>query len=732
MNNVRHQRLIQNLSDRKERFRMYKDGRKWVVAGVATLALGIGAVTNLNMTFAATPDDANPSAQQAQTPAPQPQPVPNSTVNQSTPGPKTTALQETSQKLSDAITEAKNDDVNVVTNTTTETVDPDHLTQATADITTKNAQQIQQLQDAKATQDANNADYDEEKAQYDQGAVDINPASQSGWTKDEVTKFLAGDSNLKGSVSPDEVIQASNNVKDAANVTLSGDSQYVKPTNSSLDNGNLPLWRYNNAFVNPADGHKVDVVESITNYTLFPDAAKPSIDGIMSSAFGFTPHNMESVSVKLQYFDAGTDNPVTLNALVGIGDIDGTQAAKFNNKTTSLLKGNELHKDNNLAYMSNNDADESPTDPNYQLWAYQTGVTETDYTFYNYDLAHTNRAPIQQIGGVPFTVSMPKAPVKKIEKASVDSTQLNVTTDNTIHYSGAGSDTPRDVSVPVTWVGTFADGKYSWTPDKTDLITATPIVAGYDAAPTAGWNLGVTSADPANQMVTVNYIKKSAQSVTLDIHYVDNSGNPVTLLRPETLIDVAGKTFVSVAPHINGYTLVNPKQQVVTGDYHGDKMVLTLVYKANPTHNETGNSVPTGTGTPIDTPTDTPTGTPAGITGNTPNEPNAGTVTNTTTPNITDETPQVPLANTFGKSSNRGGSPATGTLGTKRANRKNGVELTTTGFSTSSGGTRKGQQSDSNSLPQTGESSQSWISVFGLAMLSVLSGLLFVNRRQKN
>ena len=85
--------------------------------------------------------------------------------------------------------------------------------------------------------------------------------------------------------------------------------------------------------------------------------------------------------------------------------------------------------------------------------------------------------------------------------------------------------------------------------------------------------------------LTLRYEPKPVEAVastaTLTINYVDRSGDEIA---PATMQSgTQGEPFSINAPTIDGYRLVDAQKSVVNGTYHGNVMMLTLMYEPKPT-----------------------------------------------------------------------------------------------------------------------------------------------------
>ncbi|KRK33141.1 MucBP domain-containing protein [Loigolactobacillus bifermentans] len=114
----------------------------------------------------------------------------------------------------------------------------------------------------------------------------------------------------------------------------------------------------------------------------------------------------------------------------------------------------------------------------------------------------------------------------------------------------------------------------------TDFTVTAPTISGYTTQQRV-----VTGTYQGNAMtLTLHYQKdgvtpdESQTQTQLTVHYVDENGHPIAA--DTTQNGLVGTAFTITAPTINGYTLQNPAQATLTGQYQGNAMTLTLVYQA--------------------------------------------------------------------------------------------------------------------------------------------------------
>lgn len=503
----------------------------------------------------------------------------------------TDQLKTTSANLQTAVDTAETTGVVVTQNPTkTVTTTPDQLADTVSSVKADNDAQAQALTDATVKQAANQKDYDDAKEALAKDTLTIT-SDNAEWSDNEMVKLLAGNGDVMTiddkdiAVTDEEKIAASDEAKVISTITL--DKANAKLVNDwdmgqAMDETNMPSWTYENAFTDTKTGRKINVIETVTGFTPAKGTTSSGLVSIASDNIGFQPHNVDNVTATLKYVYADTGEDATIDAMLAFSDLDGAQGVKINNGYESALLGNLIREDPDGAFRDQDDDTTDSAEARGQAWVLQKNVTETSYTFYvghHDDGTVNNDQPVQFVGGVAFAVHTP-APAKLVqETASYTPTTIKVTTDYTVHYEGAGTATPADVTKAVTWTGNYdsATDMYTWTPDNNAITAVTPIVNDYRAIVSTGWNLNSTSTDPADQMQTVTYyqVGKVANNPTtkLTVHYVDTEGNE---LQPNLTDDgTLGSDFTQTPAVIDGYRTTD---SAVSGTYNGTTTDVTFTY----------------------------------------------------------------------------------------------------------------------------------------------------------
>ncbi|WP_461244517.1 MucBP domain-containing protein [Secundilactobacillus muriivasis] len=549
--------------------------------------------------------ESNPeTAQPAGTTSTEEQPAAD-TTNTPTTAESTTntdQLKTTSADLQTAVDTAKTTGVVVTQNPTeTKTTTPDQLADTVSSVKADNDAQAQALADATAKQVVNQKDYDDAKAKVQAGTKTIT-STNAAWSNNQIIKLLTGNGDVMKSGSTTDVltgaqiseateadkVAASDEAKVASTVTLEAGHKLVSTWNQDqqMGEGNWPTWTYENAFTDTKTGRKINVVETVTGFTQLNEAtAENKIKKIDSDDIGFQPTNIENVTATLKYVYADTGESATIDAILAFSDIDGEQGITVNNGYASMLIGDEIIYTDDDVYRTTTNENHPKTDPSNQIWVLQKDVTETSYTFYvglDWDDGKTasNKDPEQSVGGVAFSAALPKVEPLVQEKATYTPTTIQVTTNYTVHYEGAGTATPADVTKSVTWTGNYdsATDTYTWTPDNNAITAVTPVVNDYGAIVSTGWNLNTKSADPTDQTQTVTYyqvgkVPNNNTTTNLTVHFVDTEGAEI---HPNLAASgKVGSEFTQAPAVIDGYRTADKK---VSGTYHGTTMDLTFTY----------------------------------------------------------------------------------------------------------------------------------------------------------
>ena len=274
-----------------------------------------------------------------------------------------------------------------------------------------------------------------------------------------------------------------------------------------------------------------------------------------------------------------------------------------------------------------------------------------------------------------------------LKHQNIQSTEAKTVTE-TIHYQGAGNQTPADNTAQVTFtrqVSTDAvtgEKTYgSWSADQSFVAVTSPVIKGY-TADKAQIDKQTVNGDSKDLEFTVTYTKTPVAGGNVTAKYVDENGNPIA----DDVIASGnvGDPYSTTQKDVPGYTF-KEVQGNPTGSFTDQDQTVTYVYTKNPATDNNG-----GTGL------------------NQPGKPGNGT-------------------DTGNSSSNQPGNPSQPSNATN-----NGVinTSTNTGSKVNSGAV------NSPELPQTGENNSqnqtmSFIGIL-LAMFGSLLGFLGIKKRRND
>ncbi|MCW0154637.1 MucBP domain-containing protein [Lactiplantibacillus plantarum] len=274
-----------------------------------------------------------------------------------------------------------------------------------------------------------------------------------------------------------------------------------------------------------------------------------------------------------------------------------------------------------------------------------------------------------------------------LKHQNIQSTEAKTVTE-TIHYQGAGNQTPADNTAQVTFtrqVSTDAvtgEKTYgSWSADQSFAAVTSPVIKGY-IADKAQIDKQTVNGDSKDLEFTVTYTKTPVAGGNVTAKYVDENGNPIA----DDVIASGnvGDPYSTTQKDVPGYTF-KEVQGNPTGSFTDQDQTVTYVYTKNPATDNNG-----GTGL------------------NQPGKPGNGT-------------------DTGNSSSNQPGNPSQPSNATN-----NGVINT----STNTGSKVNNGAVNSPELPQTGENNSqsqtmSFIGIL-LAMFGSLLGFLGIKKRRND
>lgn len=288
-------------------------------------------------------------------------------------------------------------------------------------------------------------------------------AAKTGWSVQQVLDFLGKDlpnvsyvsagSNMtfdKGSLqsfSQSELNSILSNPK--VDPGLKG---YV----SSKAYGNLyklsqgVSWKYNNAFTDTKSGKSVDLKVTVQGLGLDYSGryGLPPMIMVGEKYIGSDVAGIGAVKYGLTFLEHGTNTPINITSLIGVGDVDAKQSVAVYN-ATSALRGSENKNysgDDYLGSINTNGIDDFSEGKNtqYQSWFLVPNSSTISYVFSAADPAWGNVAPDgsgfmgfyhQNLGGIPLPIknTPPTPPTVKYNHTNV-ALEKPTPTEVTYHY----------------------------------------------------------------------------------------------------------------------------------------------------------------------------------------------------------------------------------------------------------------------------------------------------------
>ena len=213
---------------------------------------------------------------------------------------------------------------------------------------------------------------------------------------------------------------------------------------------------------------------------------------------------------------------------------------------------------------------------------------------YQIKLAHTYQAgPVQTVTRTINYVNKSGQVIADPQTQSVTfMTVIDQTTSSasgtSYYYLGATQQAP-------TLTATGQPSDTNWIQGDSGLLTdvANPIIPTYEVVETTAPDQNLTQMTAKSvtiqdgdsvETVTYNFIQGQIGEIpattSLTIIPVDSTGQ--ALQDPSVQSGSQNTDFVVTAPEIAGYRLVDPRQALVTGTYHGNVMTLTFTYEPKP------------------------------------------------------------------------------------------------------------------------------------------------------
>ena len=268
--------------------------------------------------------------------------------------------------------------------------------------------QIEQIKSENEQIKSNNAiakqQFDQDYAKWEKGnEVYISKLAQtSGWSNEQIKSFFGNDlsnvtyinANPNATVDYGNLQPLTSNDWDNLQAKLPSTYSVAKSPQYKhffkFQKGST--WTYKNAFVNSQTGQAVNAKFTVTDYETDPkyEDLSPALtlngwqnEPENSMIVNFMDYITPNITVKIQYLDSNTGKPIKLNALFGIGDIDGRQMVKVYNAKKALL-GNSiipLNGSNYLGAVEPNDWGFTPEERRGQAWFILSPSDSTTFTF---------------------------------------------------------------------------------------------------------------------------------------------------------------------------------------------------------------------------------------------------------------------------------------------------------------------------------------------------------------
>ena len=352
-------------------------------------------------------------------------------------------------KINKAVKEAKDTGVEVKKDKPkNHTVKSDEVDKTKEDIQKDYDKQIADIEKATKEYAPKKADYDKKNKAY-QDAIK-NPKFNSGkteFTKKQLQDFLGKDPQnvtyVTGNKGEKKMKFDKGNLKTPSKAQLnerygySGeygphrDNDYSKPF--LLKKGST--WTYKNALKNNKTGRDVDVKYTVTNIKIDKNHQfKSPVADVRTNELGvnmMTP--IDEASFDVEYFDSETGKPVKLDALNGMGDLDGDQYYKLNTKMDNALKGSKVVKDGKQSWKAEGEAEYDTDDPSTQIWNIAKSVSKQNFTWGSRQQRNKDYhgANLWINGNIPFGLELPDKPTPpKKPTVNYNLHNLNVTPEN--------------------------------------------------------------------------------------------------------------------------------------------------------------------------------------------------------------------------------------------------------------------------------------------------------------
>ncbi|PLA89570.1 hypothetical protein CYR84_09030, partial [Ligilactobacillus salivarius] len=195
-------------------------------------------------------------------------------------------------------------------------------------------------------------------------------------------------------------------------------------------------WKYNNAFTDTKSGKSIDLKVTVQGLGLDYSGryGLPPMIMVGEKYIGSDVAGIGAVKYGLTFLEHGTNTPINITSLIGVGDVDAAQSVAVYN-AVSALRGSE-NKDYSgngyLGSINTNGVDDFSEGKNtqYQSWFLVPNSSTVSYVFSAADPAWGNGAPDgsgfmgfyhQNLGGIPLPIKStpPTPPTVKYKHTNV-------------------------------------------------------------------------------------------------------------------------------------------------------------------------------------------------------------------------------------------------------------------------------------------------------------------------
>lgn len=320
-------------------------------------------------------------------------------------------------------------------------------------------------------------------------------------------------------------------------------------------------WRYSNAFNDTKSGKSVDLKVTVQGLGLNYSGkyGLPPMIMVGEKYIGTDVAGIGAVKYILTFLEHGTNTPINITSLIGVGDVDAHQSVAVYN-AVSALRGSENKNysgDGYLGSINTNNLDDSSEGKNtqYQSWFLVPNSSTVAYVFSAADPAWGNGAPDgsgfmgfyhQNLGGIPLPIKSTPPTTPEIHY-HLDSVTVEKPT---VHYH-ENSFTPGDTNVV----------PFSYTNISVD--TPTPETASYNYSDllvkhktTKSDSVKANNTDVKMDGKTVVAGSKLTYKIETD-DFQASTGTTTATRKPTKSYVIVDKLPDGTTPDINEITVVN-------------------------------------------------------------------------------------------------------------------------------------------------------------------------------